>query len=70
MPLGKFHLYLFWLCWVFIAVWAFSSYGEWGLLSSCGAQVSLWGGFSCFKAQVLEHELSICDSWAQLLQGM
>ena len=30
----------FWLCWLFIAVWAFSSCSEWGLLSSCSAQVS------------------------------
>ena len=22
----------FWLCWVFVAAWAFSSCGEWGLL--------------------------------------
>ena len=60
----------FWLCWVFVAVWAFSSYGEWRPLSSCGTQRSLCGGFSCFRAQVLEHEFSIYDSWAQLLQGM
>ena len=22
----------FWLCWVLVAAWTFSSYGEWGLL--------------------------------------
>ena len=71
MPLGKFHLYFFIFgCAGLHCVWAFSSYGERGPLSSRGAQVSLCGGFSCFRAQVLEHEFSICDSWAQLLQGM
>ena len=30
----------FWLRWLFVAVWAFSSCSEWGLLSSCSAQVS------------------------------
>ena len=29
----------------------FSSCGEWWLLSSCGAQVSHCGGFSCYGAQ-------------------
>ena len=24
------YLFYFWLCWVFVAVWAFSSCGEWG----------------------------------------
>ena len=32
---------------------AFSSYGEWGLLSSCGAQPSHSGGFSSCRAQAL-----------------
>ena len=30
----------------------FSSCGEWGLLSSCGAQASHCGDFSCFGAWV------------------
>ena len=32
---------------------AFSSYGEWGLLSSCSVMASRCGGFSC-GAQALE----------------
>ena len=46
---------LFWggmlgLC---FCMWAFSSCGGWGLLSSCGAQASHCGGFSCCKAWAL-----------------
>ena len=45
--------------------WAFSSCGNEGLLSSCGAWVSLWGGISCCRAQALEClGSSICTSWA------
>ena len=33
----------------------FSSCGEWGPLSSCGARASHWDGFSCCRAQALEH---------------
>ena len=42
---------------------AFSSCREWGLLFSCGARASPWGGFSGCRAQglgcsvVVEHEL-------------
>ena len=46
-------MYLFWLCWIFIAVLAFLSRGEGELLSSCGAQASRCGGFSCCGAQTL-----------------
>ena len=35
--------FYFWLHWVFIAVRAFSSCSEWGLLSSCNAWGSHWG---------------------------
>ena len=50
---------------------AFSSYSEWRLLSSCGAQVSHCGGFSCCRARVLGHTgFSSCDTWAQFLRGM
>ena len=48
----------FWLCWVFVAVWAFSSCGEQGLLSSCGAQASPCHGFSYCGDQALEHRLN------------
>ena len=28
------------------SAWDFSSFSKWGLLSSCGARASHWGGFS------------------------
>ena len=73
-----------WLCSVFMAVHGlFSSSGEWGLLSSYGAQTSHFSGFSCCRAQVqgrtsissfssraLEHWLNSCGARAQLLCGM
>ena len=34
-------------------MWAFSSCGEWGLLSSCGVQTSRCCGFSCCGARAL-----------------
>ena len=41
---------------------------EWGLLSSCGAQASHCGGFSCYGAQALEPSGFIsCRTWAQQL---
>ena len=43
----------FWLCWVFIAKWAFSSCSEQGLLSSGNVQASHCGGFSCCEAHAL-----------------
>ena len=55
---------LFGLLRVFTAVWAFSSCGEWGLLSSCAAQASYCGGFSCCRAQTLKHGLGSCGAWA------
>ena len=50
----------------------FSSSGEWGLLSSCGALASHCGGFSCCRAWTLGHSgsvvvvhgLSSCGKWA------
>ena len=49
-----FHLFYFWLHWVFLAVRGlFSSCSKWGLLFSCSAQASLGGGFSCCGAQAL-----------------
>ena len=50
---------------------AFSSYSKWRLLSSCSAQVSHCGGFSCCRARALGHAgFSGCDTWAQFLRGM
>lgn len=40
---------------LFCCVWALSSCGERGLLSSCGARASSWGSFSCCKAWALGH---------------
>ena len=44
---------------IFDCMQPFSSCGEWGLLSSCGAQASHCGGFSCCGAQALEHVASV-----------
>ena len=71
-PMLHFFLLLkFYLCFVFgcagswFAAQAFSGCGEWGLLSSSGAGLSLWGGFSCFGAWALGPEdCSSCNSWA------
>ena len=41
----------------------FSSCGEQGLLSTCGAQASNCGGFSCCGAHAVECGLSSCDRW-------
>ena len=55
-------MYLFCLCWVFIAAReALSSCSEWRLLSGCGAWASHGSGFSCCEAQTL-------GAWAQKLQ--
>ena len=43
---------LFWLCWVFVAVWAFSSFSDWGLVSSCGTRDLL-----VVASLVAEHRL-------------
>ena len=47
--LKNFSFAYFWLCWVFVAVWAFFIFREWGLLFS-GAGASHCGGFSCHQA--------------------
>ena len=60
-----------WLYWVFTATQAFSGCGEWGLLFSCGTQVSHCSDFSCCRAQALGHTsfsrgvwVNNCGSWA------
>ena len=51
--------------------WAFSSYGEWGLLSRCSMQAFPYSGFSRCGAQALGYTgFSICCTWAQWLQFM
>ena len=69
----RFFFFFSFLHWVFVAVWAFSSCGEWGLLFRCGARAFhlRWGGFSCGRAQALgaqasvvtAHGLSSCCAW-------
>ena len=67
-----FYLFIYlWLCWVFTATQAFSGCGEWGLLFSCGTQVSHCSDFSCCRAQALRHMsfsrgvwVNNCGSWA------
>ena len=61
----KYILFIFY--WVFLAVHGlFSSCGEQQLLSSCGAQASHCGGFSCWGARALEHSgVRSCSTWAQ-----
>ena len=61
----------FWLCWVFVAVRAFSSCSEWELLfvvvrrlltvvaSRCGAQA-----LGTQASLVVARELTSCGSWA------
>ena len=39
-------IYLFWLSWVFVTEWSFSS---------CGEQVSHRSGFFCYRAWALGH---------------
>ena len=66
----------FWLCWVSVAVWAFPSCGEQGLLSTCGAWASHCSGFSGCRAQALGYSgsvivvirLSSCGAQGQQLQ--
>ena len=43
----------FWLCWVFIAMRAFSLVAVSEVLSGWGAQATFCGGFSCFTTQTL-----------------
>ena len=52
-------IYLFSLGWVFLAVLAFSSYCEWGLLSSWSFWASHCCGFSCCEAQALGTRASV-----------
>ena len=55
-------MFLFFKIYFFVygCAWAFSSFVEWGLLSSCGAWASHCNGFPCCRAQVdslpLDHQ--------------
>ena len=46
-------IYLFWLCWVFVALPRLSLLGRAGAPLCFDAQASHCGGFSCCRAQVL-----------------
>ena len=65
-------IYLFLLCWVFVATQALSSCSEWGLFfgASLAVEHRLQGtpastvaahGLSSCGSQALEHRLSSCD---------
>ena len=63
------YLFIYQLCWVFTAVWAFSSCGEQKLLSDCDAWASHCSGFSCCRAWSLGCSgLSSFGTWAQYLR--
>ena len=60
----------FWLCWFFIAVWAFLRLQQVGAPSSCPVQSSRWGGSSCCRARALGHQLTgFLLGWLLLLQS-
>ena len=69
----KYNIY-FSLCQAFIVARAFSSCGEWGLLSCCGERASHWGGFSVCRTWALGTQasfivacgLSSWGTWAYL----
>ena len=61
--------------WVFLTVLglhccaqAFSSFSEWGLLSSCRAWASHWGRFSCCRARALGHMGFSSSGWDSICQ--
>ena len=49
---------------------AFSSCGEWGLLSSCSTWASHWRGFSCCRAQVAQLCPALCDPMGYTVHGI
>ena len=81
--INLFYLFYFWLHWVFLAACRFSlvvvsgGYSSWCcagfslqwllLLWSTGSRCA---GFSSCGSRALEHRLSSCGAWAQLLHGM
>ena len=77
------YIYIFWLCWVFIAVWAFSLVVASGVNSkvvvcrlliamaaSCRARALGYVGFSGCGSRALEYRLSSCAAQDSLLCGM
>ena len=74
-------MYLFWLCWIFIAAQAFlqlrcagSALPMWCMSFSSQWLLLLWskwaGGLSCCGSQAPDHRLSGCGTRASLLHGM
>ena len=63
-------LFIYWLCWVFVVAWAFSSFGERGLLCSCGVRASHCSGFSLWSTVSRCTGFSTCGLWTSLLCGM
>jgi len=62
----QYHIVCLWLRWVFITVCRLlSSYGEQGLLSSCGAWAFLCRSFSCSGAQGLEFPRHVDSYWSR-----
>ena len=53
-------VYILFLAALGCLLWALLSYGEWGLLSSCSAEASHCGGFSCCGERTL-------DVWASVV---
>ena len=63
------YLFMYLLYRVFVDGWLFSNCGKQGLLSSCSALASHFGGFSCYEARVLGRlGFSSCNVRAQFLR--
>ena len=66
-------LFIYWLCWDFVAAWAFRCGG----FSCCGARalgarasVAAAHGLSSCGSQALEHRLNSCGPRALVLHGI
>ena len=67
----SFNLFIFCYARSLLLCQAFSNYSNWGLRSSCNAQASVCGGFSCCRAGALESpHFRSCAAWGQLHCGM
>ena len=64
------YLFIFALLGLLCYMQTFSSCGKQWLLSSCHVRASHSSGFSCYRAEALEHKVSSSVSWAQLHPGM
>ena len=55
-------------------MWGFSSCCKQRPISSCGAQASHWGGFSCYRAQALGMQASVVVArglnWPVLVESL